>query len=596
MKRLSHLPSATPHLAASHLFLAEWAALVIVALILIVGVPCLITFITMLVSRVFGLSGLPVAVKRLIFVLAAAAVLITLLGYSTLSLIININPPPMPPHTPEVGPGEDATPTEVPTVVVQQPTDTPLPETPTPQPPSATPSPLPQTDTPVPSPTPDCQGTVISGERANIRVLPDIGAGVIGYAEPGSRHTIYTTGISSTGRIWYSISMGDGRIGWMRDDVLGVPTGCSYPRGLEIPSATPTIAPTETPLPDNTLAPVVIAVVPTYSFATNTPVPPTAETPVIVPTRPPVDGITATPTATLNPAGGDDDDSVTGLGHEDDDDSGGADGVSVPTNTPTSSSTATWTPSPTAAIVVSPTSTTEPTSAPVNPDYADPVPYCPAGMSAVYTVSPRVVLTSDTRPEQYHYLSHEAYARPAKLFIWSMVGHPDLGCPDSGLPTCEIDQPNESFYVDVNYRQVGYVGDHGNHQWMKFEFDIALREGDNKLTFRHSREPGGPGSVDYVAVVCANPIQAVPTFTPTSTPTDEPTWTPVPPTATYTPTFEPTATDEPAEEPEAGIEQPTALPEVDNSPAGEVQTDDIPEVSTSYDQPEAEITEEAAGE
>lgn len=99
----------------------------------------------------------------------------------------------------------------------------------------------------------------------------------------------------------------------------------------------------------------------------------------------------------------------------------------------------------------------------------------------------------------------------ATLVVWSVVGHPELGCTDDdgGDPLCsDPDQLNEHFNILVNGGQVAYIGDPGDHGWYQHP-DVnlgLLGAGNYTFRFEHAGNPDPSNaanpSVGYKVGLC----------------------------------------------------------------------------------------------
>jgi hypothetical protein len=95
-----------------------------------------------------------------------------------------------------------------------------------------------------------------------------------------------------------------------------------------------------------------------------------------------------------------------------------------------------------------------------------------------------------------------------ELVVWSMVGHPEAGCPGGTSPLCrEPDQLNEHFNIAVDGTFQSYVPDTGNHQWSQHT-NVSLpglSAGEHQITFTHAGNDNGnyPNpSVSYKVGLC----------------------------------------------------------------------------------------------
>lgn len=116
------------------------------------------------------------------------------------------------------------------------------------------------------------------------------------------------------------------------------------------------------------------------------------------------------------------------------------------------------------------------------------------------------------------------------LVVWSMVGHPELGCPGGANSLCWVpDQLNEHFNILLNDQLVSYVPDAGDHTWAQHSNVIlgVLPAGDHTIMFAHAGNEGGnhpTPSVSYLVGLCV---------------TDPPTPQPPPPPANTEPQPQP---------------------------------------------------------
>jgi hypothetical protein len=186
----------------------------------------------------------------------------------------------------------------------------------------------------------------------------------------------------------------------------------------------------------------------------------------------------------------------------------------VPTSTPTPTTEApTYTPTPTHT----PTPTNTPGAVVPEPDL-----YCPVGsmqvggtyygelyMPAVMSIGESFVLSETSS---------------VTIVVGSMNGHPNDGCPASGVGTCNQGQDNEAFYVLVDGAIVGFAPDHGEDRWEVFMYGAgAFGAGDHSITFAHAAIAGNNpwGSVSYKAILCASPLVSEEARMAQETPTPE---------------------------------------------------------------------------
>jgi parallel beta-helix repeat protein len=137
----------------------------------------------------------------------------------------------------------------------------------------------------------------------------------------------------------------------------------------------------------------------------------------------------------------------------------------------------------------------------------EPEVFCPAGMTQVGGVYMNTVHIPDTPRINANIVMPEAGT--VSLYGASMVGHPELGCPTSGHPTCAQGQTNEEFNILINDVWAAFVPDHGEDQWQTFNFAdvLSLDAGRHTISFVHTSNPGAPpsaGSVTFKYVACAS--------------------------------------------------------------------------------------------
>ncbi|MFW5696297.1 MAG: hypothetical protein ACOCXR_00770, partial [Phototrophicaceae bacterium] len=126
------------------------------------------------------------------------------------------------------------------------------------------------------------------------------------------------------------------------------------------------------------------------------------------------------------------------------------------------------------------------------------------------TVSASVNLAAPAGPDSY-------------IIVVSAVGHPELGCPDSGHPWCnQTSQTQESLNVVANGGTIGNVPDHGTDRYDVFTFPLELPAGTNTIDFVHAFI-GAPGiqSVQFSAALCHAPVEEPPQDQPREVPLNE---------------------------------------------------------------------------
>jgi hypothetical protein len=80
-----------------------------------------------------------------------------------------------------------------------------------------------------------------------------------------------------------------------------------------------------------------------------------------------------------------------------------------------------------------------------------------------------------------------------------MVGHPDVGCPDSGDSLCNnVNQENEHFYIYMDDELITYVPDSQvfDHTWLT-QPDVSLgivEAGTHTVLAQHAGNPKPPAS------------------------------------------------------------------------------------------------------
>lgn len=97
------------------------------------------------------------------------------------------------------------------------------------------------------------------------------------------------------------------------------------------------------------------------------------------------------------------------------------------------------------------------------------------------------------------------------LQVWSVVGHPEAGCPGGSDPLCDPvaypDQLNEHFNIFVDGAFKFYAGDPGDHQYV-FHGNIPIgtvAAGAHTITFAHAGNDGGNvsgPSVGFIVGLC----------------------------------------------------------------------------------------------
>jgi hypothetical protein len=124
------------------------------------------------------------------------------------------------------------------------------------------------------------------------------------------------------------------------------------------------------------------------------------------------------------------------------------------------------------------------------------------------------LLRRDKPPTSRTYVFDVPDGYTANLWLegWAREGHPELGCPASGHPHCSQDQDNESFnvFVGVPQQLMGTYADQGAsvHDWFPVgSWTAIVGAGSQPLTFAHTMEGSGPGSVDYKVSFCAQMIE-----------------------------------------------------------------------------------------
>jgi hypothetical protein len=157
---------------------------------------------------------------------------------------------------------------------------------------------------------------------------------------------------------------------------------------------------------------------------------------------------------------------------------------------------------------------------------------CPAGysLSDTFTIPFLVREGAGTPTSWTHGFS---FAQPTNtvLSVWSMVGHPELGClagegNDGGKASCDdTSQTREEFFILVDGSQVAYVPDHGTDQWQFFgEVNLGtLAAGNHIATFDHTDATvtGSPESVTYLTGLCTSAVPTPPPPPPPPPPGDQ---------------------------------------------------------------------------
>ena len=107
----------------------------------------------------------------------------------------------------------------------------------------------------------------------------------------------------------------------------------------------------------------------------------------------------------------------------------------------------------------------------------------------------------------------------ATLIVWSVVGHPELGCPGGGDPLCSAaDQLNEHYNILLNGGFVAYVSDHApDHTWAQYpNANLGLLSAGNyTIRFEHAGNPAPSNSstpsVGYKVGLCTQAPPPPPT-------------------------------------------------------------------------------------
>ncbi|MCA9888098.1 MAG: putative Ig domain-containing protein [Anaerolineae bacterium] len=133
---------------------------------------------------------------------------------------------------------------------------------------------------------------------------------------------------------------------------------------------------------------------------------------------------------------------------------------------------------------------------------------CPAGTRMVALATrPVDLINENNRDVATFTLNLQANSNNGTLIVYSVVGHPEQGCPSSDSDICSQDQQYEAFNINVDGTHLGAnpsVPDHGNHNWQQFVFPLALPAGSHQLSFSHIRQGEGGQSVSFKAAYCVN--------------------------------------------------------------------------------------------
>jgi hypothetical protein len=118
-------------------------------------------------------------------------------------------------------------------------------------------------------------------------------------------------------------------------------------------------------------------------------------------------------------------------------------------------------------------------------------------------MQPEVLVLGGLAVERSFTLSSNAVN--GSLVVASMVGHPEVGCPISGHPSCGQNQDNEEFYILLDDLPRVQVDDHGEDRWSNplLYFPANLSAGEHRIVFQHTqREGNSVGSVSFKAAYC----------------------------------------------------------------------------------------------
>ena len=151
----------------------------------------------------------------------------------------------------------------------------------------------------------------------------------------------------------------------------------------------------------------------------------------------------------------------------------------------------------------------QPTSQSTAPDIV-----CPAGFDLAFTWerypgSLDNALIFGTHPfDEYNFALGSSLN--GTLVVWSVVGHPELGCPGGADPLCSAaDQLNEHYNILLNGGLVDYVPDHTpDHTWAQYpNVNLGLLSAGNyTIRFEHAGNPAPSNSttpsVGYKVGLC----------------------------------------------------------------------------------------------
>lgn len=128
-----------------------------------------------------------------------------------------------------------------------------------------------------------------------------------------------------------------------------------------------------------------------------------------------------------------------------------------------------------------------------------------AADQALVPIFTNMRIISIPEPEASRTIVTPNLVRGSEIVIWSAVGNPQEGCPETRHQTCNQGQDNEEFTIYLNGQHFADIEDHGEDQWREYRYQLEFAlAGNQEWTFFHTRRIGNndQGSVGIVAGIC----------------------------------------------------------------------------------------------